>query len=69
MDPHSFSLLDPDPGGKLKGKTQKNGRNFEVNLDQLHGFSLFSNIFLLFYPQKTLFKVIIKMLQLDPDPY
>ena len=22
-DPHSFSLLDPDPGGKLKKKTEK----------------------------------------------
>ena len=51
-DPHSFYLLDPDPGGvNFEEKNWRNARKLvpviivflvkwsnEVNMDQLHGF-------------------------------
>ena len=43
------------------------GKSLKVNLDQLHGFYLLSNFFLLFQLQKTLYKAIF-FLKLDPDP-
>ena len=61
MDPHSFSLLDPDPHpGKIEKSNRKNAKklvrvleycnnfnfikNVKVNLVQLHGFLLLSNL-------------------------
>ena len=64
-DPHSFSLLDPDSGGKnnhnKKLKEIGNTCNFmkivKVNLDQLHGFIL-EQYYSFFQLQKTLRMVI-----------
>ena len=68
-DPQSFSLQDPDPGGKnFRIKTEKSkeigtGNNgkfiqfFIVNLDQLRCILLFSNLMFL-QLKKTLRKVI-----------
>ena len=65
MDPHSFSLPDPDPVGKIEEKNRKNARklvpvpyrissNLKLNFDQLHAFLLLNNLFCLFQLQKTL---------------
>ena len=61
MDPHLFSLLDPDPdprGNIFQIITEKIGKNFKfiqifkVNLHKLHCFMFF------FQQKKTLHKVI-----------
>ena len=77
MDPHSFSLLDPDPGGKkIQIKTEKckeigNNCKFiqflKVNLHKVHCFLLYFEQSFMFFTTKL--QLFTNFLKLDPDPH
>ena len=67
-DPHSFSLLDPDPDLSTKKSFLK------VNLHKIHCFLLLCNLLCFLQLKKTLHDFfpsnLVKLdLDLDPDPH
>ena len=79
-DPHSFSLLDPYPGGHFCRKKRKKWKEIRSTCDLIFKnltefgpvpwFLTFEQPFFVFQPQKTLQKVICyNFFMLDPDPH